>query len=262
MTENDWVKKGQLIAVVADARIGFQTRAYAAQAAAARAEAERTAAALGRVRTLYQRGFYAKAALDDAEAAAKAAQGQLAAALAQGNASAELAGQGRQQDGPEADGAGLQQDVAQRAVRAFGVIVDKNQRNPTFRNVFALGVCIAIAPTGATPVPVGAPKTGFIMIESMVSAISANLRAEIDGRPANARSYLERHLPGRLWRQRRRLLRPAPDPAAQPQLVVARAVGAYRQGGFRKVLPEQGPARRKRALLRKAGARSGGGAQA
>ncbi len=61
------------------------------------------------------------------------------------------------------------------------VIVDKTQRNPTFPNVFGLGVCIAIAPTGKTPVPVGVPKTGF-MIESMVSAIAGNLKALLDGK--------------------------------------------------------------------------------
>ena len=61
------------------------------------------------------------------------------------------------------------------------VIVDRTQRNPTFPNVYALGVCVAIAPTGKTPVPVGVPKTGF-MIESMVAAIAANLKDELDGR--------------------------------------------------------------------------------
>lgn len=60
------------------------------------------------------------------------------------------------------------------------VIVDKHQRNPTWPDIFALGVCIAIPPTGPTPVPVGVPKTGF-MIESMVSAISANLKQILDG---------------------------------------------------------------------------------
>ncbi|MFI4933606.1 MAG: biotin/lipoyl-binding protein, partial [Caulobacterales bacterium] len=75
VTENDTVRKGQLIAVVADARIGIETSGFEAQAAAARAEAERANAALGRVRTLYPRGIYAKAALDAAEAAAKAADG-------------------------------------------------------------------------------------------------------------------------------------------------------------------------------------------
>ncbi|MBS0334083.1 MAG: FAD-dependent oxidoreductase [Proteobacteria bacterium] len=63
------------------------------------------------------------------------------------------------------------------------VVVDKNQRNPKFPNVFALGVCVAIAPTGPTPVPVGVPKTGF-MIESMVTAVAQNLAALVAGRPA------------------------------------------------------------------------------
>lgn len=60
------------------------------------------------------------------------------------------------------------------------VIVDKHQRNPKYANVFALGVCIAIPPTGPTPLPVGVPKTGF-MIESMVTAVAQNLRDLLDG---------------------------------------------------------------------------------
>lgn len=60
------------------------------------------------------------------------------------------------------------------------VIVDKTQRSPAYPNVYALGVCIAIAPAGKTPVPVGVPKTGF-MIESMVTTIAANLRQAIAG---------------------------------------------------------------------------------
>jgi sulfide:quinone oxidoreductase len=63
------------------------------------------------------------------------------------------------------------------------IVIDKHQRNPTFPNVFGLGVCVAIAPTGKTPVPVGVPKTGF-MIESMVTATAENLRALIAGKPA------------------------------------------------------------------------------
>jgi sulfide:quinone oxidoreductase len=54
------------------------------------------------------------------------------------------------------------------------VLVDKHQRNPKFRSVFSVGVCVAIAPTGPTPVPVGVPKTGF-MIESMVTATALNI---------------------------------------------------------------------------------------
>lgn len=61
------------------------------------------------------------------------------------------------------------------------ILADKHQRNPTFTNVYSLGVCVAIPPVGPTPVPVGVPKTGF-MIESMVTAIAANLKAEVEGR--------------------------------------------------------------------------------
>ena len=61
------------------------------------------------------------------------------------------------------------------------VLADKHQRNPAFPNVYSLGVCVAIAPTGATPVPVGVPKTGF-MIETMLAAISRNLALELDGK--------------------------------------------------------------------------------
>ena len=60
------------------------------------------------------------------------------------------------------------------------IVADKHQRNPTFKNVYSLGVCVAIPPVGPTPVPVGVPKTGF-MIESMVTAIAANLKLELAG---------------------------------------------------------------------------------
>lgn len=60
------------------------------------------------------------------------------------------------------------------------VLTDKHQRNPTWPEIFAIGVCIAIPPVGETPVPVGVPKTGF-MIESMVTATAENLREILDG---------------------------------------------------------------------------------
>ena len=65
------------------------------------------------------------------------------------------------------------------------IIVDKHQRNPAFPEVFALGVCVAIPPTGPTPVPVGVPKTGF-MIESMVTAIATNLASILEGKEPTA----------------------------------------------------------------------------
>ena len=65
------------------------------------------------------------------------------------------------------------------------ILVDKHQRNPKFPNVFAVGVCVAIPPVGPTPVPVGVPKTGF-MIESMVTATAHNIGALLHGKPATA----------------------------------------------------------------------------
>ncbi|MBW8850762.1 MAG: NAD(P)/FAD-dependent oxidoreductase [Xanthomonadales bacterium] len=63
------------------------------------------------------------------------------------------------------------------------VIVDKHQRSPKYPRIFAAGVCVAIPPVEATPVPTGAPKTGF-MIESMVTTIVRNIRAELANEPA------------------------------------------------------------------------------
>lgn len=61
------------------------------------------------------------------------------------------------------------------------VLIDQHQRNPRYPNIFAVGVCVAIPPVEATPVPTGTPKTGY-MIESMVTATAKNLRAVLDGR--------------------------------------------------------------------------------
>jgi sulfide:quinone oxidoreductase len=61
------------------------------------------------------------------------------------------------------------------------ILIDEHQRNPKFRNIYSVGVCVAIPPVEATPVPTGAPKTGF-MIESMVTATAHNIREELDGK--------------------------------------------------------------------------------
>ncbi len=67
------------------------------------------------------------------------------------------------------------------------VIVDEHQRSRKYPSIFSAGVCIAIPPVEPTPVPTGAPKTGF-MIESMVSAIGENIAADLAGRPADAKA--------------------------------------------------------------------------
>lgn len=60
------------------------------------------------------------------------------------------------------------------------VLIDQHQRNPKYKNIYSAGVCVAIPPVEATPVPVGTPKTGY-MIESMVTAIVHNIEQELKG---------------------------------------------------------------------------------
>lgn len=64
------------------------------------------------------------------------------------------------------------------------VLIDQFQRSKAFANIFAVGVCVAIPPIAATPVPVGVPKTGF-MIESMVTAASRNIGQLLRNKPVN-----------------------------------------------------------------------------
>lgn len=66
------------------------------------------------------------------------------------------------------------------------VLVDKHQRSPKYPNIYSAGVCIAIPPIEATPVPTGAPKTGY-MIETMVTALVENIASEIEGKEPHAR---------------------------------------------------------------------------
>ncbi|MDD1628707.1 MAG: NAD(P)/FAD-dependent oxidoreductase [Methylococcaceae bacterium] len=61
------------------------------------------------------------------------------------------------------------------------VLVDEHQRNKTFKNIYSVGVCVAIPPVEATPLPVGTPKTGY-MIESMVTATAHNIAEELAGK--------------------------------------------------------------------------------
>jgi sulfide:quinone oxidoreductase len=67
------------------------------------------------------------------------------------------------------------------------VVVDEFQRSPRYPEIYAVGVCIAIAPPEPTLVPTGVPKTGF-MIESMVEAAVRNIKAAVDKAPPYARA--------------------------------------------------------------------------
>lgn len=92
--EGATVRAGQVIGVVRDDRINLQTAGFDAMVRAAEAEAERARADLARTRTLFDRGIYAQAKLDQMAAAARAAEGNLEAARAQRAASAESGAQG------------------------------------------------------------------------------------------------------------------------------------------------------------------------
>ena len=64
------------------------------------------------------------------------------------------------------------------------VFVNKNQYNDKYPEIYAIGVCIAIPPMGNSLVPVGVPKTGY-MIESMASAATDNIAKVLRGGEAD-----------------------------------------------------------------------------
>jgi sulfide:quinone oxidoreductase len=57
--------------------------------------------------------------------------------------------------------------------------VDKNYRHTKHKNIFAVGVTMAIAPPEPTPVPVGVPKTGFMTVK-MAKTAAATINADIN----------------------------------------------------------------------------------
>lgn len=164
--EGDQVREGQVIATVSDARLGIATRALTAQAAAASAEAARAEADYTRIRTLYDKGIYAKARLDQAEADAKAARSSLAAARDQAAASAELSAQGAIL--APASGRVLKADVpAGSVVTAGQTVVTVTAGEPLLRlempeaqaRALRVGEPVRIDPRDLP----GAPATGVIV---------------------------------------------------------------------------------------------------
>lgn len=119
--EGDQVTKGQVIGWVVDSRLGHETSAYEGQAAAAAAQAEAARAELSRIQYLYKQGVYAKARLDQAQAAARSADAQVRAARSQRSASAAVAGQGAIR--APATGRVLRADIPEGSVVAPGMSV-------------------------------------------------------------------------------------------------------------------------------------------
>ena len=69
------------------------------------------------------------------------------------------------------------------------VLVDEHQRSRAWPNIFAAGVGVDIPGMVPTPVPMGMPKTGF-MIETMVTAAVHNIKADLEGKEATARATM------------------------------------------------------------------------
>lgn len=59
--------------------------------------------------------------------------------------------------------------------------VDKNYRHTKHKNIFAIGVTIAIAPPEVTPVPTGVPKTGFMTVK-MAKTAAATIASDVTGK--------------------------------------------------------------------------------
>lgn len=69
------------------------------------------------------------------------------------------------------------------------VITNEFQQSPAFPEIWSAGVCVALPPVEATPVPCGTPKTGY-MIESMVTAIVHNVAEALAGQPPSHKGTL------------------------------------------------------------------------
>lgn len=69
------------------------------------------------------------------------------------------------------------------------ILTNEFMQNPTYPEIYGVGVCVAIPPYEKTPLPVGVPKTG-LMMESMGVAAAHNIRAQIDGLAPHAKPAL------------------------------------------------------------------------
>ena len=59
--------------------------------------------------------------------------------------------------------------------------VDENYRHKEHKNIFSVGVAVAMAPPEQTPVPTGLPKTGFMSVK-MAKEAAKSIASEILGR--------------------------------------------------------------------------------
>lgn len=68
--------------------------------------------------------------------------------------------------------------------------VDKRYRHTKNKNIFAIGVAMAIAPPEQTPVPTGVPKTGYMTVK-MAKTAAAAISADVRGTTPPAESEID-----------------------------------------------------------------------
>jgi sulfide:quinone oxidoreductase len=59
--------------------------------------------------------------------------------------------------------------------------VDKNFRHTKYKNIFSVGVAVAIAPPEQTPIPTGVPKTGYMTVK-MAKIAASTIAFELTGK--------------------------------------------------------------------------------
>ena len=64
------------------------------------------------------------------------------------------------------------------------ILVNDKEQSIKYPNIFAVGVCGRLPPPDPTPIPIGAPKTGY-MIESQGTAAVKNIKSMLDHKEAH-----------------------------------------------------------------------------
>lgn len=195
--EGDLVGQGQVIGRILDTQLGYQAGAYGAQAAAAQAQVDQAAADWKRVKYLYDRGFYAKARLDMADAALATARAQVRTAQAQQSAVGAVAGQGTVV--APANGRVLRVDVPAGAPVAPGVVVAVITAGPT---ILRLQVPESLAGqihpgSRVTTTGFGGAHSEGRVIKIYPAIVAGQLTVDVD-MPGIDNSLIGRRLPARI----------------------------------------------------------------
>jgi sulfide:quinone oxidoreductase len=69
------------------------------------------------------------------------------------------------------------------------LLIDDHQQSIAYPNIFGVGACVKLLPVENTPIPTGAPKTGY-MIESMGTAAVHNILAMLNYQSGKAKNLI------------------------------------------------------------------------